>query len=442
VTLSSGLVTRLRAEVAQRLAARQREDRDANRPRLGLDEQQLYARRVANEVLEDLAKERLDAGGAVLTADEEDEYAQAIDDSLFGLGRLQRLLEDESIENINANGCDETWITRADGMKELGPPLANSDAELIDLIRMAAARMGLSERRFDFGSPRLNLQLPDGSRLFAVMGVVPRPSLSVRRHRYTKLFLEDLVGLGTIDAGMREFLGAAVRARKNIIVCGGTKSGKTTTLRALANEIPAHERLITIEDTLELGLDKYPDLHPDVVTLEEREENIEGEGAINAADLVRWGLRMDPDRVIVGEVRGAEVLPMLNAMSQGNDGSMCTIHANSSSGAFGRLAAYAVQSPERLPLEATNLLVANAIDFVVYVGQQRTEGRAIRRYVSSVREVLHAEGPMIVSNEIFRPGLNRCAVPGVPIRSDTVEELEAAGYDTSYFNQAEGWWQS
>jgi Flp pilus assembly CpaF family ATPase len=440
MTADRTLVERLRAEVADRLAARDEVDGTPRAERTAA-EQRRRSRQIASERLEAYARERLEAGKDALSADDEDEIARAIDDSLFGLAALQPLLEDESIENINANGCDECWVTRADGTKERGPPLAGSDAELVELIRMAAAREGLSERRFDLGSPKLNVQLRDGSRLFAVMGVSRRPALSIRRHRFTKLTLDDLVGMGTLDTALREFLGAAMGpAKLNTVICGGTSSGKTTLMRAAASEIPPHERLVTIEDTLELGLDRYPELHPDVVALEVREENIEGEGAIDAAQLVRMALRMDPDRVIVGEVRGSEVLPMLNAMSQGNDGSMCTIHSNSSQAAFGRIAAYAVQSPERLAVEHTNVLIANAVDLVVFVGQDRVPGRRIRRFVSSVREVLHAEGPMVVSNEIFRPGPDGRAVPGVPLRHETREALMAVGFDPAVLDRPGGWW--
>ena len=224
-------------------------------------------------------------------------------------------------------------------------------------------------------------------------------------------------------------MAAAVRARKNLIVAGGTNAGKTTMLRALANEIPASERLVTIENSLELGLDAFPDAHPDVVALEAREPNTEGEGAITMAQLVRRGLRMDPSRVIVGEVLGDEVLSMLEAMSQGNDGSMCTIHANSSASVFRRIATYAIKSAERLPVEATNLLVAGAIDFVVFIDQrdETPVGGRHLRYVSSVREVLDAEGTMIVSNEVFRPGTDGRAVADVPIRC--LADLERHGYD-------------
>jgi Flp pilus assembly CpaF family ATPase len=313
--------------------------------------------------------------------------------------------------------------------------------ELVEMVRMAAARLGLTERRFDVGAPSLHLQLPDGSRLFSVMAVTARPCVAIRRHRYPMIFLDDLVSLGTIDHALREFLSAAVKARKNTIVCGGVDAGKTTMLRALLNEVPVHERIVTIEDNFEIGIDRYPDLHPDAVALEAREKNVEGEGEITLAMLVRWGLRLNPDRVVVGEVRGDEVLPMLNAMSQGNDGSMCTVHANSSLGAFGRLAMYAVQAPERLPLEATNLMVANALDFVVFLGQAAgSRPGNVQRVVSSVREVVGAEGPLVMSNEVFAPGPDRRAVPAAPIRSSTLDDLVAVGFDPSVLQRPEGWW--
>ena len=438
---NKSLVRDFRREVADQLTDRLRADEASDRPRMSPADQRQYGRQLINRRLEVYAREQLDAGHEPLSFEDETALAQAIHDALFGLGALQRLLDDESIENIDANGCADVWITRADGSKHRAPPIADSDEELIDTLRMTAARVGLTERRFDNGAPSLNLQLPDGSRLFAVMAVTARPCVAIRRHRFPKVFLDDLVGLGSIDVALREFLAAAVRARKNFIICGGVDAGKTTMLRALLNEVRPDERIVTIEDNLELGLDRYPDLHPDVVALEAREENVEGEGAIDLATLVRWGLRMNPDRVIVGEVRGHEVIPMLNAMSQGNDGSMCTIHANSSSGAFGKLAMYAVQAPERLNLEATNLMVANAINFIVHIGSAVGGGAGgLRRFVSSVREVVGAEGSMMVSNEIFRPGYDRRAVPGAPLRDATQSELAAVGFDYSVMLRPDGWW--
>lgn len=425
--------------MAEQLAARLQADERAGRAAMRDADRAAFGRQLVAEAFEAHARHCVAAGDAVLDAEEEDALAQAVQDALFGLGALQRLLDDDAIENIDAMGADNVWVRYADGSREHVEPIASDDAELEALVRTAAARLGVSERRFDLGSPRLSLQLPDGSRLFAVMGatVAARPCLSVRRHRHLKVSPEDLVGLGTMDLALREFCAAAVRGRLNLIICGGTGVGKTTMLRALAADIGPAERLITIEDSFELSLDRYPELHPNVVALQTREPNVEGEGEVPLAELVRWALRMSPDRVIVGEVRGEEVLPMLNAMSQGNDGSMCTLHANSSRGAFGKLAAYAIQAPERLPLEATNLLVANALDFVVFLAQD-ADGR---RFVSSVREVVDAEGPLVVSNEVFRPGPGGLAVPGAPLRAETVERLEAAGLDLGLLERPEGWWE-
>ncbi len=433
------LVARLRAEVTDRLEARLQADEAAGLPRMSPADQRQFGRQLISEALEAEARGAVAAGRPALDLATEDAVAQAVADALFGLGRLQRLLDDPQIENINAQGYDQVFVRYADGTRARVDPIADSDAELIDLLRLAATRMGLGERRFDLGSPRLSLQLPDGSRLFAVMAVTGRPSLSIRRHRYLKLSLDDLVQLGTLDVALREFLGAAVRGYQNLIVCGGTGSGKTTLLRALAAEIPPEERLITIEDSLELDLGRYLELHPDLVALEAREPNVEGEGEVTQADLVRWALRMSPDRVIVGEVRGEEVLPMLNAMSQGNDGSMCTVHAGSSRGTFGKLATYAIQAPERLPLEATNLLIANAINLVVFIQNDRRTGR---RTVASVREVTGAEGPLVLSNEVFKPGPGRRAVPGAPLQAETLDALVDAGFDPGLLERREGWWDA
>ncbi|MGH9111477.1 MAG: CpaF family protein [Acidimicrobiales bacterium] len=438
---NKALVRTLRREVADELTDRLRADEIADRPRLSPADQRQHGRQLINRRLERHAKEQLEQGLEPLSFEDETALAQAVHDALFGLGALQRLLDDESIENIDANGHADVWITRADGSKHRATAIADSDDDLVDTLRMTAARVGLTERRFDNGSPSLNLQLPDGSRLFAVMAVTSRPCVAIRRHRFPKVFLDDLVGLGSIDLALRELLSAAVRARKNFIICGGVDAGKTTLLRALLNEVGPDERIVTIEDNLELGVDRYPDLHPDVVALEAREENVEGEGEIDLATLVRWGLRMNPDRVIVGEVRGREVIPMLNAMSQGNDGSMCTVHANSSLSAFSKLAMYAVQAPERLNLEATNLMVANAINFVVYIGTAVGGGEGgLRRYVSSVREIVGAEGPLVMSNEIFVPGFDKRAVPAAPLRDSTLADLAEVGFDSSVLLRPDGWW--
>ena len=431
------MVAGLRTEVLAALSERERELSVAGRAALGPADEQALGRQLIADALERRATKALRDRDVLLAPDEEDALARAVFDALFRLDRLQRLLDDPEIENINANGCDQVFVRYADCRREQVAPIAGSDAELEEMLRTAAARVGIGERRFDRGSPRLSLQLPDGSRLFALMAVAARPCLSIRRHRYLRVTPDDLVRLGTLDLALRELLRAAMLARKSVIICGGTGAGKTTLLRAMAADIPPSERLVTIEDSLELGLDRFGDLHPDVVALEAREPNLEGEGGVSLAELVRWALRMSPDRVIVGEARGEEVLALLNAMSQGTDGSMATLHASSSRGAFSKLATYAVQAPERLPLEATNLLVANAVHLVVHIAQDQG-----RRYVSSVREVIDAEGPMVVSNEIFRPGQDGRAVPGAPVRNDTLDQLVSVGFDPGLLDRPQGWWET
>ncbi len=294
--------------------------------------------------LERLGRDRLAAGEAPLDADQEAAIVADTRARLMGFGPLDRLLADPSIENVHANGCDRVFITRAGGERAQGPALAATDAELIELIRRVAAQGGRTERRFDDARPLLNLRLPDGSRLSAVMHVAGRPSLSVRRHRHTDVGLADLVRLGTLGEDLAAVMAAAVRRPHpfNIVVAGGTDAGKTTFLRALLAEVEPSERLVVIEDALELQLERDRQRHPDVVELETREANVEGAGEITMRDLARHALRMAPDRVIVGEVRGGEVLEMLLAMSQGNDGSLCTLHADSSAAALTKIATYAL----------------------------------------------------------------------------------------------------
>src|SRR5262249_38291094 len=207
----------------------------------------------------------------------------------------------------------------------------------------------------------------------------------------------------------------AVAARKNIMIAGATNAGKTTLLRALANQIPPGERLVTVERALELGLDQFPDLHPNVVALEERLPNSEGQGAISMAELVRRSLRMNPSRVIVGEVLGDEIVTMLNAMTQGNDGSLSTIHANSSMEVFNRIATYAIQAAERLPVEATHMLIAGAVDFVVFIEKRNdySRGGSPRRFLSRRPGITRIDAPGL-SSEVFAPRPDGRAGPHAP----------------------------
>lgn len=434
-SIDAALVRSLANRVSERLTERVREGEGSART-FDREAQQVLGRQLLAEVLDRYSEERITHGLEPLLPHEEDEIEQAVFDSIFGLGPLDRLLADPTVENVFANGCDNVWVVRADGTKTLAAPIADTDRAMIELIRIAAARMGRTERRFDSASPFLDLRLPDGSRLHAAMAVSDRPVLSVRRHRHSQVTLRDLADLGTLDRALVSLLGAAVRARLNIIVCGGTNAGKTTLLRAMLAEVPAVERIVVVEDSAELDLGLDFERHPDVVEFEARQANVEGAGEITMAQLVREGLRMAPDRVIVGEIRGDEVLPMLLAMSQGNDGSLCTVHADSSSGAFGRIAMYAAMTPEQFRPDVTNLLIANSIDLVVHLRRLPSGVRA----VSSVREVTGAEDNLVLSNEVFEPGADGRARPAAPLRERTLARLRAVGFDDALLRNPDGWW--
>ncbi len=445
------LARAIREEVAEAMAARLRtpDQAEPNPSAQSWDAQEL-ARTCALRALDEHVAELVADGESAPCPADERAAVDLVVAMLLGLGVLQLFVEDPSVENIDVNGADRAFVTYSDGHKELIGPVAASDDELVAMIRTAAARFGLAERRFDHAQPELDLRLPDGSRLSAVMAVTEHPVVDIRRHRLTDLDLTDLVGLGMLGDNLAAFLGAAVRAKKNILVSGAMNAGKTTLLRALAAQIPPAERIVTIEQALELGLDRQPQRHPDCVAMEARLANSEGIGAIGLAQLVRRSLRMNASRVIVGEVLGDEVVPMLNAMSQGRSGSMGTIHADSSAGVFRRIAAYAVQAPERLPIEATNLLIAGAVHFVVHIelrerfGQPPSgvelgpaplaagvpsEAAMPARRITSVREVIDADGALVVSNEVFRAGPSGDAEPAAPLRDETAELLARYGYD-------------
>jgi pilus assembly protein CpaF len=428
--MDHSVVKRLRGDVGDRLAEQRRLDAAAGIPPMSSEDERQFARALISQVLEEYARGEITAGRPPLNAQDEEELAEAIHAALFGVGRLQPLLEDQQIENIDINGCDRVFVGYADGREVMAQPVAESDEELIELIQVLAAYSGLSSRPFDTANPQLDLRLPDGSRLSAVMDVALRPAISIRRSRMGKVFLADLVGNATISPDVASFLAAAVTARKNIMIAGATNAGKTTLLRALANQIAPEERLITVERALELGLDHFPELHPNVVAFEERLPNMEGHGAIPLAELVRRSLRMNPSRVIVGEVLGDEIVTMLNAMSQGNDGSLSTIHANSSLEVFNRISTYAIQARERLPVEATHMLIAGAIDFVVFIEKRNeyTRGGRLRRFVNSVREVTGIDG-RVLSSEVFAPGPDGHAVPHAPV--SCIGDLMQHGYDPS-----------
>ena len=435
VAPDAALVARFSHHVGERLADERIGRSDEGRAPFSAADERQFARDLIARQLDSLASERLATGVDTLTIGEEQRLTEAVLDTVMGLGRIQPLLDDPDISDIHIRGWDSVWLKLRDGRRVPSGPVAASDEELVELIRRAAARSGRAERRFDAANPELNLQLPDGSRLFAAIEVAARPSVVIRRHRFELSTLGELEHRGLMDAALHSFLAAAVRSRRNVVLSGGTGTGKTTLLRGMINEIPRLERIVTIEDAYELGIDRFADLHPDHDQLQSRPANIEGRGEVTLLDLTRMALRMDPDRVIVGEVRGAEAFPMLLAMSQGNNGSMCTMHADSTRSVFPKLAAYVSMAETGLPVDTVNLLLANALHFVIHIAV--IDG--VRR-ITSVREVVDAEGAGISSNEVFRPAGDGRAVPGYPMRDVTMRLLEANGFDSNLLDAPGGWW--
>lgn len=341
--------------------------------------------------------------------------------AVLGLGRLEPLLENDDITDIHVRGNAPVWVKYRDGRREQMPPLVESDTELVDFIRRIATRMAQREMRFDPSHPEVNLQLPDGSRMFAAMDIAQRPMFVIRRHKFEFSNLRDLSVAGFVSPATSAFLSACVRARRNIIIAGGTGSGKTTLLRALLNEVAVQERIVTIEDSYEIGLDRFEHLHPDHDCLQSRDANTEGEGEVTLAALTRMALRMDPDRVVVGEVRGAEAFPMLMAMSQGNNGSMCTMHADSARSVFPKLVAYMAMASTGVPTETLNLLIASSVHVVIHV----VNNRGIRQ-VESIHEVVDTDGLSIVTNEVF--SASSATQPFAALRQGSASLLEEHGF--------------
>jgi pilus assembly protein CpaF len=432
------VVRQIRRAVAERLTRAGRAHETATGTPMPTDERDALTRRLVTEALDAYATAEMDAGRPPLRPEVESRVARTVADTLLGAGGLQPWLNNPDVEGIVANGCDQVFVTFTGNREERVDPIADSDAEMVDLVRVLAARTGNDERRWDRAAPMLNLQLPDGSRLNAVMDVTRRPSLSIRRHRFMTMTLAELVDLRAIDTALAEFLRAAVAARLNMVVGGPTSAGKTTFLRGLASHIGAAERLVTIEDTYELGFDLDTRAHPNVVAMQARDANVEGEGAVTMAMLFRNGLRMSPSRVFVGEVRGDEVIPLLNAMSQGNDGSLSTIHASSSVGVFRKLALYAAQSPQRLDQATTNLHIAEGLHLVIQL-RLTLDGQ---RFITSVREVVDADGLQVASNEVFRPRPDGRAVPGAPPSTDLMDKLVYHGFDPGLLQRRQGWWDT
>ena len=424
--IDHGLLRRLQVQVGDRLEEYLRTQARKGQPLLDEDADAFKAE-LAHRVVEDHARAQAERGDGAMSWEEQQDYVRALKNRLYGAGSLEALVRDPSIEEIDINGWQNVFVDYASGLRVRVPPVFSSNEEMIETIQTLAAHEGLSGRAFDSANPHVNFRLGT-ARVQAVMSVTPAPVVSIRLHPEQRAFrLKDLVANGTLDQPLADFLAAAVRAKLNIIIGGETTAGKTVLLRALAAEIGPEERLITIERALELGLEDDPEAHPDIVVMEERLPNAEGEGAVTMRDLLTLTKRLRPDRVIVGEVLGDEILVMLNAMMNGNDGSLSTIHANSSDGIVENIVSYAIQAPERLPRTGAISMIANGLDFLVFVKRTRGNGTQ-RRFVSSVREIVGYDGETLKTNEIFKPGPDQVAVRDLPVGIARIERLRDAGY--------------
>jgi pilus assembly protein CpaF len=314
-----------------------------------------------------------------------------IEDEVLGLGPLEPLLSDRTISDILVNGSNQVYVERR-GKLELTDVRFNSDAHLINIIDRIVSAVG---RRIDESSPMVDARLKDGSRVNAIIPplALDGPSLSIRRFAVELLSIEDLTRLGTLTSEVAQVLSAIVRGRLNVLISGGTGAGKTTLLNLLSGFIPETERIVTIEDSAELQLQQ-----PHVVRLETRPPNIEGRGGVTQRDLVRNSLRMRPDRIVIGEVRGAEALDMLQAMNTGHDGSLTTVHANNPREALGRIENMVSMTGINFPAKALRTQIVSAIDLVIQVERQE-DGR---RRVVSVQETNGMEGEVITMSELFR----------------------------------------
>lgn len=398
----------------------------------GLDSEDLRALADAElKALFDLEERRRIRSGALpLGEAAEKEIDAAVKNRFFSYGPLQPFLDPGSgISELNLIGCDQVWVANVDGNRQqVTATLFDSDQNLMEWVERQARESGQHEYLWDFAHPILEMDLPNGDRLSAVREVTPRPVVAIRRHDLVTLAtLDDLFAVGMIDDWVRDFLLALVRARKNIVISGGTSAGKTTLARALGNAFPRWERVATVEDVAELRLELFPELHDQVVPLRRRPPNSDGRGEVPVHVLAWAAQRQNADRVITGEVRGGlEIIPALSTMNLGNDGSMFTIHAPSSEAALRKCQTYASIAPERWTHEESAAIIRDAVHAVVHVAFDRATNR---RYVASIRIVVGVQGRLLMTEEVYGRRRDGTLGPtGAGLDESLADELESVGY--------------
>ena len=356
--------------------------------------------RVTNDIKAQLSSE------VGLSRDDRDRLAAEIADDILGHGPLERLLADDSITEIMVNGPFEVWVERQGRLYETTVRF-HDESHLRRIINKIVAQVG---RRIDEATPLVDARLPDGSRVNAVIPPLSLsgPIVTIRKFSKKRLTLDDMIKLGTLSTETVEFLQRCILAELNVLISGGTGSGKTTLLNALSTAIPDSDRIVTIEDAAELRLNQRH-----VLRLESRPKNIEGQGEIPIRTLVRNSLRMRPDRIIVGEVRGAEALDMLQAMNTGHDGSLSTIHANSPRDALSRIETMVLMTGYDLPVRAIRGQVASALDMIVHL--ERLEDGS--RRVTAITEVQRMESDVITLQDIFEFKVERVTPDRVVVGS-------------------------
>ncbi|MDR1386755.1 MAG: Flp pilus assembly complex ATPase component TadA [Propionibacteriaceae bacterium] len=436
VQIDWGLVARLRSEASERLSSRIGADR------IDRLQQQRLGRTIIHELLEDQAAQAAASGQGAWDRNLETRIGQAIFDALFRLGRLQPLVDDDGIENIVIVGHENVWLEYADGRLLPGPPVADSDDELIDFLVFLASRSEVNARAFSEAEPRLHLRLDGGSRLAAAAWVTPRPSVVIRRHRLRDVLLADLVESGCLTEVAASFLAAAVKARLSIVVCGVQGAGKTTLVRALCAEIPPSESIGTFETEYELHLHEMPQRHPVVHAWEARpgsgEIGAQGRraGEFTVDDALYDSFRFNLSRQIVGEVRGREVLAMIKAMQSGA-GSLSTTHADSAEGAVRKLITCAMEAGPHVTQDYATRAIAQDIDLIVHV-QAETErlaggGFRKRRWLSQIIRVGPGEAPLgYATSTVFEAGPDQRLAQPVRL-PDELRQLARHGFRLNDF---------